>query len=581
MSSSRIPARASHRRRGVGSHRQRESLGGPELAKTNVSVRSFNVDSEKLPSALMVEDAPAHPAATTPVDIAAPAQTALSEPAAAPRPPVTRPARFSGIANVRQHLARGMLINGAFQVGLLTVSAVRGFVVASFLTRSDYGLWGLIGLTIWTAMGLKSQFGAGDKYVQQSDEDEEGAFQRALTMELLFASAAAPLAVGALLGVVAATGDDRILAPSLILLLLLPAAVVQFPLTVFYRKLDFRRQRTLQAIEPVVGTTVMIALAATGAGYWSFVIGTLAGAWTVALVVWRAAPYRLRLRYERGTLRQYMGFSWPLLVNAAAALLLFYGIYLVGNAEIGVAGLGAYTLAGNIVQFTDQADTIITATLYPAVCAVKDRTALLTEIFVKSNRLSLMWAVPFGVGVALFASDLVRLLLGPHWVAAVPVLQVMGLVTAVHHVGYNWGAFVKARGTTWPIAVSGLLVTAVVVGSGIPLMQTYGVTGLAIAFAVGESVAFVIRGIWLARLFTGLRILSHLMRAFAPTVLAGGPIILLRLLAGDEKTLAAALAVFALYVALTIVATAALERPLLREAVGYMFRRPTPIPEAG
>lgn len=498
--------------------------------------------------------------------------------AATPAGEGVRPGRFSGIANVRQHLARGMLINGAFQIGLLAASALRGFVVASFLTKSDYGLWGLIGLTIWTSMGLKTQFGAGDKYVQQSDDNEEHAFQRALTMELLFAAAAAPLAVGALLGVVAATGDHRILAPSLILLLLLPAAVLQFPLAVFYRKLDFRRQRTLQALEPLVGTTVMIGLAASGAGYWSFVIGTLAGAWAVALVVWRLSPYPLILRYERGTLQQYLGFSWPLLVNAITTLGLFYGIYLVGNAEIGVAALGAFTLAGNIVQFTDQADDIITATLYPAVCAVKDRTTLLSEIFVKSNRLSLMWAVPFGVGVALFASDLVRLVLGSRWSAAIPVLVIMGLVTAVHHVGYNWSAFVRARGTTWPMAVSGVLVTAVVVGSGIPLMQSHGVTGLAISFAVGEAVAFVIRGLWLARFFTGVRILSHLLRAFAPTVLASVPIILLHRLVGEENTLASAIVVFAAYVGLSIAATAALERPLVREAVGYMLRRSAPIP---
>lgn len=550
----------------------------PELARTQVSVRLFNVDGDNHVSPQTLR-ATALSASSPP--LAAPATAAgvgASDPPSAT--PGTRPRRFAGIANVREHLARGMLINGGFQLGLVAMSAVRGFVVAIFLTRSDYGLWGLIGLTIWTALGLKTQFGATEKYVQLSDEDDEQAFQRAFTIELLFAGAAAPLAIAVLLAVVAITGDHRILVPSLILLLLLPATVVQFPLAVFYRKLDFRRQRMLQAVDPVIATAVMIGLAALGAGYWSFVIGTLAGAWAVALVVWRASPYRLALRYERGTLGQYLGFSWPLLVGAFATLGLFYGIYLEGSAVIGVAALGAFTLAGNIVQFTDQADDIITATLYPAVCAVKERLALLSEVFVKSNRLSLMWAVPFGVGVALFASDLVRLVLGPRWSNAVPVLVIMGLVTAVHHVGYNWSAFVKARGTTWPLAVSGVVVNSVVVGSSIFLMRRYGVTGLGLAFALGEAVGFVIRGVWLARFFTGVRILSHLMRAFAPTILACIPIILLRQVAGEEQTLLAAAAVFALYVGLTLAATALLERPLMREAVGYMLRRANSIPGA-
>jgi len=58
-------------------------------------------------------------------------------------------------------------------------------------------------------------------------------------------------------------------------------------------------------------------------------------------------------------------------------------------------------------QLTDRLDAIITQTLYPAVCAVADRTELLFETFVKSNRLALMWAMPFGLGLALFAPDLV------------------------------------------------------------------------------------------------------------------------------------------------------------------------------
>jgi O-antigen/teichoic acid export membrane protein len=373
--------------------------------------------------------------------------------------------------------------------------------------------------------------------------------------------------------VAVASGRSEVLAPGLLLLLLLPATVLQFPIAIFYRRLDFRRQRILEATNPIVAILVTVGLAANGAGYWSFVIGTLAGAWSQALVVLRVCPHPPALRYDPGTLRQYATFSTPLLLTGLAVLAEFYVIYLVGSKALGVAGLGAFTLAGNLVQFTDQADAIVTETLYPAVCAVKERVALLSEIFVKSNRLSLFWAVPFGIGMALFASDLVRLILGPRWLPAVPVLEILGVVTAVHHVGYNWAAFVKARGTTWPIAVSALVGATVIIGSSIPLMYTYHLVGLALAFAFGELAGFSVRGIWISRLFTRVSILTQLLRAFAPTAIATAPILALRGIAGTEKTLPAAIAVFTFYVIATIVATLALERPLLREAFEYMLRR--------
>jgi O-antigen/teichoic acid export membrane protein len=481
--------------------------------------------------------------------------------------------RLRGITDLRRHIARGMLTNGAFDVGMVGLTALRGLTVAAFVSRSDYGVWGLVGLTMWTAVGLKTTAGAGEKYIQQSDANQERAFQSALTAELIFTCAAIPIAVAMIAAVTLATGKTAVLAPALILLAVFPATILQFPIATFYRRMEFRRQRTLQAIDPVLGALVTIPLAVAGAGYWSFVIGMLAGAWATALATVRASPYRLALRYEPGTVRQYVAFSAPLLVTAVAVLVLFNAIYLVGSHAIGLAGLGAFTLAGNFVQFTDQADNVVTGTLYPAVCAVKDRVRLLSEIFVKSNRLSLIWAVPFGSGIALFASDLVRFVLGSRWLPAVPLLEIMGIVTAVHHVGYNWAAFVKARGTTWPIAVSAVLVTAAVVGTAVPLMYTVGLVGLGIAFAIGEVVAFGVRAVWLARFFTNVRIFSQLLRGFAPTMLAAAPILVGRALFGIEQSLPAAVALFVLYVAITVAATVAFERPLLKEAVGALMRR--------
>ena len=84
---------------------------------------------------------------------------------------------------MRRLAARGVLINGAFDVGLTSLGLIKGFVVAAFLTTTEYGAFGVLAAALGTLLWLK-QVGIGDKYIQQRDEDQERAFQLAFTFEL-------------------------------------------------------------------------------------------------------------------------------------------------------------------------------------------------------------------------------------------------------------------------------------------------------------------------------------------------------------------------------------------------------------
>ncbi|MGI8461551.1 MAG: oligosaccharide flippase family protein [Solirubrobacterales bacterium] len=480
--------------------------------------------------------------------------------------------RFGAIRSLRQHAARGMIVNSIYQIGLAGLALVRGLGAAAFLTTSEYGIWGLLGLSIFTVIAMKS-IGVNQKYVQQSEDDQELAFQRGFTIELIFSSISLPTVAAVVCGVALVTGHSELIVPGLILTLLVPGLALQFPLMAYYRRMDFRRQRTLQAVDPVVATVVTILLAALDFGYWALVVGAVTGALVGGIVAIFNSPYPLRVRYDHGTLRRYISFSGPMAVAGVAVLFSFYAIFLTGNVAIGLVGLGAFTMVGNLVRFTDKADAVIMETLYPAICAVQDRVATLYDAFTKSNRLALMWAAPFGIGVSLFASDLVHFVIGDQWTEAIPLLEVIGVITAVHHVGFNWSAFYLARGETKPIAVAAVLGGAATVAAGVPLMFAAGISGLAWGYAFGEIVALANRGRYITRLFPDFKPLRHLMRAFWPTAIAAGAVLVVDAVAEPGDTAAAAALELGMFLAIVAVATWSFERALLREAFGYFSRR--------
>ena len=80
-----------------------------------------------------------------------------------------------------------------------------------------------------------------------------------------------------------------------------------------------------------------------------------------------------------------------------------------GLSEDGLAAAGWITLAATLTRYADRADQIVATTIYPAIVRVRDRVDVLEELFAKSNRLTLMWAFPFGAGLVLFGPDLIAL----------------------------------------------------------------------------------------------------------------------------------------------------------------------------
>jgi PST family polysaccharide transporter len=487
--------------------------------------------------------------------------------------------RFNlGGRTLRQHAARGTLVNTAFMVALSFLGLVRGFVLAALLARSDYGLWGM---TI-VAMSLVSQLqqaGIGDRYVQQEDEDQEAAFQRAFSLSLLLAAVCIACTLVLLPVYALISGEWKMLLPGLVLSLAYLAMPFQMPVWFHYRRMEFVRQRALQAIEPIVGLVVAVSLALAGAGYWALFGGALAGIWATSIVALTQSPYRLRWRYDPGALRSYWSFSAPLMLASAGGLLIAQASVFATEARLGLAGAGALTLAATVAQFTDRVDSLVTGTLYPAIVAVRDRGAVMYESFVKSNRLALMWAVPFGLALTLFAPDLVEFGIGRRWEPALPLLQAFGVIAAIGHIGFNWDAYLRAVGRTRPMAVATWCAAATFLAVGIPLLWLDGLRGLAVGVGAQMLVHVACRAYFLSRLFDGFGFLRHAVRAIVPSLPAVAAVLLMRTIETGPRTAAMAVAEIAVYLGVTAAATWALESRLLREALGYL-RAGVPQPTA-
>jgi O-antigen/teichoic acid export membrane protein len=233
---------------------------------------------------------------------------------------------------------------------------------------------------------------------------------------------------------------------------------------------------------------------------------------------------------------------------------------LVAEFEVGLAGVGAVALASSIVAYTGRMDQVVTNTLYPAICAVRDRRDALVEAFLKSNRLAISFGLPFGIGLALFAEPLIDDVLGAQWRPALGLVQVFAVIAAVDQLGFNWSAFYRAIGRTRPMAVVNFTMMVVFLGVAIPLLLARGLDGLALGMAITTACGLLLRWFYVHRLFAGAPLVREALKTAVPTALGA-----LAVLGVTQNVV--------LYVAVVAAATWLLQGSLLREALGYLARR--------
>ena len=475
-------------------------------------------------------------------------------------------------SELRTRAARGALVNGAFLLAVESLGVVQAILVAKLLNADQVGLYGIVSVTVMTLLSLK-QIGIDEAFVQQEDGDQEIAFQHAFTLDLalsagfgLLSAVLAPL-IGLLYG-------DSSLVPLLIALSLLPILfAMQAPAWVFLRRMDFVRQRSLQAIVPAVTLVATVGLILAGLGAWGLVLGALAGNLSAAVLAIAVSPYPMRIRFDRDTSRRYLHFSAPIFLAAVCGLLIRQGQTYAFEWKLGLAGAGYLTLAVTLTRYADRADQLITQTIYPAICAVTDRPERMAEAFEKSNRLTAMWALPFGAGLALFADELVQHVLGSKWAPAIPLIQLVGVSTAIYQLGFNWTAFHRAVGKTRPQTVYALAGFAAFLVAPLPLLLAYGSKGFGWGLFAVNLTAGALRWFYVKQLIPAARIGRLVTRAFVPPLLACLPVLAWRSITANDAGWAIFLAQAGVFIATYLVATVAMEGNLLREAVGYLRTR--------
>jgi PST family polysaccharide transporter len=383
------------------------------------------------------------------------------------------------------------------------------FVVLSRLLPPDaFGLVALAAVFVGLTQVIANQ-GLVDALVQRKNLDAEH-LDTAFWMSMGFAVVLTLLAVAIALPIADLLHEPR-LGPVLIgLALSIPiSGLTLVQRALLARSFAFRSLTLRTLIAIVVGSVVGIGAALAGFGVWSLVAQNLANQLAGALVLWRVAAWRPRLRFSRSHFRDLFGYGFHV-VNFR--LLNYFNRRaddLLIGAFLGATALGFYSVAYRmLVLLIEVTSNLIDAVAFPVYSRLQDDGQRLRRVYYKSSAFAALIAFPGFLAILVLAPQLVEVVFGEKWSKSVPVMQVLTLFGIVQALIYLNSTMVKALGKpSWRVIIVGI--TAVFNVAAFFVAVRHGIVAVAVALV---AVGFVLAP---ASFWAMNRLLPISMRAYA------------------------------------------------------------------
>lgn len=368
------------------------------------------------------------------------------------------------------------------RVLILLIGLVSNAFLARLLSPADFGLINFAMQSVFLVSALSDlRFGAA--LIQKKDPSEADlntAWTLNVVRGLLLSSVLALLS-----GPLSLWAREPDAKPIMLALALVPLIEgLRNPRFILYEKrLDYRAEFVTQVGARLISLAISVVLAYYTRSAWALVYGTIA-----SYVAQAYSTYLFSPALPRPTLSAWRGlvsFSGWLTAGALVSQINLRLDTFVIARLLGTRANGLYAQAQQIAVLpTHELAGTIGRALFPGLSSVngdRDRThRLYTQIQAGMLGLSL----PAGLGCALFAQPLVQILLGPKWMAVVPLVQIIAPVMALQLITSGVSAVAMAHGQTRALFLLNLSYLAVRMPLFLAGVIYFGLTGAITARAI-------------------------------------------------------------------------------------------------
>lgn len=372
-------------------------------------------------------------------------------------------------------------------------------VLARLLEPADFGLFALAFVAM-RSMNLFRSFGFDTALVQRKNDIEQAARSAFCLITLM--GVVIFLVLNAIAPILARFFNNQALEPiiKVLGLIFVLTAISRVPAVLMEKDMRFNKLAVIDVITAVIFTVLAISFAVNHWGVLSLVYAYLLKVFCrTAMIVW-AAQWKPRFEFHRKIAAEMLRFGKYRFAESIVGFFSTNTDRIVIGKFLGTTLLGYYTVAFNMAFILGKyVMSKIGRVLFPVFSKVQDDDRDLRRIYLKAISYFSLMSIPFATAVYLFSAEIIRIVYGDKWIAAIPILKILVIASALNILNAAGGPILLAKGKSKETFMLNLIETVVFLPAAVLLISLFKLQGAALALVVASAVKLVLNWIRISR----------------------------------------------------------------------------------
>jgi lipopolysaccharide exporter len=288
------------------------------------------------------------------------------------------------------------------------------------------------------------------------------------------------------------------------------------------KRLQFAGLAKVDLIASSMGFITTVTFALVGAGVYSLILGGLVTAVVGCSLVWMhlSVKWRPQARLQLAEIRQFLKFGAFMIGNNLANTINSQIDILIGGKLLDAHSMGLYSLPKDISQrIAGVINPIITIVGLPVMSKAQNDRRIIRQIYLQTMRMTNSVSFPVYIAMAIFAPEIVRLLLGNKWEASIQLLQIMVCWALIRGTGSAVGSLLMATGRAdlsfkWNMVWLFAMPPIIWIGS------SRGTVGMAMALLAIQVLGYIPNWYFLVRPLCGAKLNEYTAQLGVPFILS-------------------------------------------------------------